>query len=192
MAALHDPTHIWTPADFDDLPPEWQSRRLEIVDGALVVSPSPVPLHQYVLSRLLVALAAATPPGLVSAPGPGTAYQRTYREPDLVVADSRAMAADHGNLDPTTVFLAVEIVSPSSRTTDRITKRAEYASVGIANYWRVELEPDIALTASALQDGAYVDLGTWRRGETAHLTAPFDVRLDIEALVPPINGALER
>jgi len=52
------------------------------------------------------------------------------------------IAANSPLLSPAEVLLAVEVVSPGSVTTDRITKPAQYAAAGIANFWRVETEPD--------------------------------------------------
>jgi hypothetical protein len=41
------------------------------------------------------------------------------------------------------------------------------------------------LTAYALRAGGYAELGTWQRGEIAEITAPFPIRIDVGALMPP-------
>ena len=52
------------------------------------------------------------------------------------------------------VLLAVEILSPGSRRTDRVIKRAEYAATGILHYWIVDLDGPSAEVLT-LVDGAY-------------------------------------
>jgi Uma2 family endonuclease len=80
----------------------------------------------------------------------------------------------------------VEVVSPGSITTDRVTKPAQYAAAGIPAYWRVETDPDVSLTAYRLPEGStvYAEIGTWTRGEIAHLTEPVVVDVPIGQLLP--------
>ncbi len=42
---------------------------------------------------------------------------------------------------PADVVLAIEVVSPSTKTTDRFAKPGEYAAAGIPCYWRIERDP---------------------------------------------------
>lgn len=53
------------------------------------------------------------------------------------------------------VLLAVEIISPRSRRTDRITKFAEYADAGIPHYWIIDLGDVATLQAFDLVNGRY-------------------------------------
>ncbi len=89
-------------------------------------------------------------------------------------------------IPPADVLLVVEVVSPSSVTTDRITKPAQYAAAGIPAYWRVEASAAVSLTAYTLPPGSsvYAEVGTWSRGEVAHLTEPFAVDVPIDQLTP--------
>jgi Uma2 family endonuclease len=48
------------------------------------------------------------------------------------------LPADDAPLRPEHRLLLVEIMSPSSVTTDQIDKPAEYATFGIQHFWRVE------------------------------------------------------
>lgn len=106
----------------------------------------------------------------------------TYLIPDLtVVTQDRALR----NVNPVPsadVLLCVEFVSPGSRTMDRIVKPAKYAQGGIPSYWRVETRPHVALTEYRLEGDVYAEVGTWGPGETAELTAPFPVAIEIDAL----------
>ena len=46
--------------------------------------------------------------------------------------------------------LVVEVVSPSSRKTDRFFKPIEYAAAGVPAYWRVETEPELVIVVPSL------------------------------------------
>ncbi len=50
--------------------------------------------------------------------------------PDLVLIRPELLAGDPVRLRASDVLMAVEVVSPGSRRTDRITKRSEYAEAG--------------------------------------------------------------
>lgn len=179
-----DPLHFWTLKDLAELPED--GRRFEIVDGQLVMVPAPSLGHQDVAKRL----------GGVLAEGFGADYKvlesvaldmaPTFRIPDITVFSASAFSAKAVAVLPRDVALVVEVVSPGSRTNDRITKPAEYAAAGIGAYWRVETEPELSLTAYVLQDGAsaYTEVGTWGEGEIAVITEPIEVQIDVAALSP--------
>lgn len=186
MQQLLDLPQTWTFDDLQQLPEELDWRRYEIVDGALVVSPSADVDHEFVGEQLRAALRGELPVDLWFG-GPLTVdLDPSYRIPDLVVIPRSLVGHRRKLLQPAEIRLAIEIVSPSSRTTDRVTKPAQYASAGIREYWRVEIDPEVSLTAYTLSPGAetYTELGTWRSGERAHLDQPFPVSIDIGALTP--------
>jgi Uma2 family endonuclease len=82
----------------------------------------------------------------------------TVRAPDVLVADREA-AATLPRFTPDQVRLAVEILSPGTRTTDRVAKLHEYAAAGIGEYWI--LDPDTAtLSTFTLAGGVYQLTGT--------------------------------
>ncbi len=161
----------WTEEHLPDVP---LGHRVELLDGRPLVSPPPVLGHQVVLTELVLQLSRALPAGLVMLwdqgvrTGPGS-----FRIPDLVVLrhDLAALAAA-GIHDPGAVALAIEVLSPSSLTDDRVRKPAEYASVGIPHYWSVELDPTPQITVHVLRDGAYV-----RGAPSPRASVPFPVDL---------------
>lgn len=111
----------------------------------------------------------------------------SYRLPDLIVVPGALVGQRINPMPAAQVLLAVEVVSPGSVTTDRITKPAQYAAAGIPNYWRVETEPALSLTAYRLDENAaaYIDIGTWTNGQIAHLDAPFPIEIDLDEILPP-------
>ncbi len=174
---------VWTPGEIGDAIGDDECwRRYEIVDGVLVVSPPPTPLHDLLAVRLVGALSSAVLDGFVATTGVGLDLGRSYRITDATVVASDYIA--RGDLaTPSDVLLAIEIESPSSITTDRITKPAQYAAAGIAHYWRVELDP-LRLHTYRLTGDSYEASGSWDAADTAALTDPFEVTLDLATLLP--------
>lgn len=82
--------------------------------------------------------------------------------------------------DPTDVVLVVEVVSPSSRKTDRFFKPIEYAQAGIAAYWRIETEPEVVLHVHRLVGEVYEPVQQVWAAETVQV--PFALTVDIPAL----------
>lgn len=172
----------WTFEDLQQIEDEnW--RRYEIMDGALVVSPGAAPRHELASARLLRTIASFVPEGYEALGALTVDLHPSYRIPDLVVVHSRVFDANRPRVDPRDVLLAVEVVSPSSVSTDRLVKPAQYAAAGIAAYWRVETDP-ISVTAYLLRDGVYAELGTWTPGQIAEIAEPFPVRITLADLVP--------
>ncbi|MGH3902748.1 MAG: Uma2 family endonuclease [Pseudonocardiaceae bacterium] len=64
-------------------------------------------------------------------------------------------AANPCRLEAADVLAAVEIISPGTGTTHRVTKRYEYADAGIPHYWLVDLDEPVTLTAYTLVDRNY-------------------------------------
>ena len=133
-------------------------RRYEVVDGLLVVSPPPSPWHQVVATALLLQLTAQAPAGWHVLPELGLPLGTDGRVPDLSVVSARAPLGPGAPLPRAEhLGLVVEVVSPSSRKTDRFAKPGEYADAGIPLFWRVETEPELVVHAFVLRDGAYVE-----------------------------------
>lgn len=143
--------HPWTVADLADLPDD--GLRYELVDGMLLVSPAPSKLHQRCLGNLYQLVRAACTPDLEVFFAP-TDYQPTTTrsfEPDLLVVSRD----DPGPAAVTTpLALAVEVLSPSSRSVDRVLKRELYEQAGVASYWIVDPEVP-SITVWVLEDGRF-------------------------------------
>jgi Uma2 family endonuclease len=176
--------NVWTIEDVQALDVEdWW--RYEIVDGALVVSPSAAGDHELASEEVRAAIRAALPAGFAIVGPMGVEIGRSYRIPDLLVTERARLRRGVDRLHPSDIVLVVEVVSPGSVTTDRITKPAQYAAAGIGSFWRVETDP-VSLTAYTLAPGAstYTELGQWRAGELARISDPFPVQLDLTTFAP--------
>ncbi len=169
----------WTIAD---LPGD--GRRWELVDGVPALSPAPTGAHAVMVNRLAEILRASVDSRRIFHElGIGVGLG-DYRVPDLVVVKAGVDVRSLGQLEPAQVALTVEVVSASSKTTDRITKPAQYAAWGVGSFWRVETEP-VSVTAYELKPPAdvYTQVGCWVPGQTLELDLGFTVQLDVDRLL---------
>lgn len=152
--------------DLKDLPED--AGRTEIVDGDLVVSPTPSYYHQ----SIATALTAAIYPFVM-----GKALGQFFGSAVHVVL------AEHVNFEPDLCFLAtanlqrlrspviagppdliIEIISESNRTHDTVVKFQNYERYGVSEYWLVDPR-DGRISVWSLQQGRYVSLGAFAAGE---------------------------
>lgn len=116
--------------------------RYEIIGGQLIVSPSPSTRHQAILGELFSALkmhlASIRAGRVFVSPLDVHLSSHDVVQPDLLVVldDRRDIIQEHGIVGAPN--LVVEIVSPSSRITDRVDKAALYARSGVQEYWIVD------------------------------------------------------
>lgn len=185
MIAASWPDHLLTLDEWDALPQD-TSRCYELVEGVLLVVPRPAPLHQRAMWRLCSQIEDQLPAELTVLPDVEVLIQAgpppTVRAPDVVITREDCAAANPSRLDAADVLVAVEIISPGTGTTDRVTKMFEYADAGIAHYWLVDLSPPVPLTACTLVDGNYEHTLGEASG-TLTIPSPVCLTLDLDALL---------
>ncbi len=167
----------WTVDDLVDLPDD--GLQYELADGVLLVTPAPRPKHQRVLGNLHVLMRQLVPDDLevFLAPLDFQPTRRRSLQPDLLVV----RRADVGELNITTgLLLAVEVLSPSTRSKDLLLKRGLYEDSAIPSYWVIDPD-EPSLLVLELENGAYVEKA--RATGLVELEAPFRVRLDPAALL---------
>jgi Uma2 family endonuclease len=184
------PAHLLTIAEYAALGAD-EHGRTELMEGNLVMSPSPTPAHARAVLRMCIQLTSQLPDDvevlpdvdidleLLASDQPGSA-----RRPDVVVVErsaTRRVDAGGGLLRASDVLVAVEIVSPGSRRIDRIVKRAEYADAGIPHYWIVDLDPPLSLLACHLGPGPGYRDEPPATGRYA-TDDPFPIRLDLDQI----------
>ncbi|WP_460339408.1 Uma2 family endonuclease [Actinoallomurus acanthiterrae] len=174
----------YTVADWLNLP-EIAGPRVELIDGAFVVSPPPVSKHQVCAARLVQILDDAAPDDMEAVQ---TLAVRTATEvaiPDVVVSDFETLRSETAALLPEQTYLAAEIVSPGNRRRDYQDKPRIYAAAGIPIFLRIELigaNPPYVEVLS-LRDGAYVSVAHVDAGQSVKLTEPFPVEFDPARLI---------
>src|SRR5215469_5996513 len=167
----------FTVAELDRMPDD--GRRYELLSGALVVSPRPTTLHQFVAMRLLRVLDDACPEDLCVVPEPAVELgPQTEFDPDMVVVRTDQIGGAKFTEPP---LLIVEIRSPSTALVDLNRKKAAYERFGVQSYWI--LDPDVArpeLTVFELHDGRYALDAVSTQPVT--LDRPFSVTIDLAQL----------
>jgi Uma2 family endonuclease len=115
--------------------------RFEVLEGQLVGSPPASPSHNLAADRIGSLVAGLLPVEVdmitrcvIRMPnGDGPI-------PDLLVTSADPEDCPRG-IPAELVHTAIEVVSPSNASDDRLKKPALYAAAGIPCYWRVELKP---------------------------------------------------
>lgn len=135
----------WNRAMLEALPDDGQ--RHEIIDGVHYVTPSPAPVHQFIVTELLAALIpwcrTERAGWIFTAPSDIDLTGDTIVQPDIAVLPRAGEHPPRRWSDGGIPLLAVEVVSPSSASRDRIVKRRRYQRAGIAEYWIVDPEAQL-------------------------------------------------
>jgi Uma2 family endonuclease len=123
-----------TLAEFDAFPETNQPT--EIVDGQVIVNPSPEPFHQQVVLAMAMVLQRSCGHDQRVLLSPIDWLLRSeptllVRQPDIAVVHADQVWGKRLTAPP---VLAVEVLSPGSLERDVVTKRAEYAAAGLAHY----------------------------------------------------------
>jgi Uma2 family endonuclease len=184
-AAMSDlpPADGWTVDDLDALPEDGVRR--ELLDGVLLVSPSPTDVHQIIAMRLGVALEDSCPPEFQVTQGVEVRINpRRAFIPDVLVATDAAALRRGRHYAPHEVVLAVEIVSPTSVSMDRITKPALYATAGIPFYWRVEMDGGLEVHTYKIDPAGEVYRPVGSFGVEIDTSEPWPIRIPVARLRP--------
>ena len=185
-AALSDtfpPAGEWTTEDLDAMPED--GRRRELLDGVLIMSPSPTAAHQTISGLLMGALNETCPDeyDVTQAVEIRLSPRRAFI-PDVLVSTARAAKRRSHWYHPHEVLLAVEIVSPSSQAMDRVTKPTLYAQAGIPYYWRIEVDGGLTVHTHRLDPAAEIYAETGRWTETIQVGEPWPVELPVSRITP--------
>ena len=192
MTALPQPLdHLLTVGEYAELG-ETKTGYTELIQGRLLMSPSPIPDHNHASSDLLVQLRPQLPEHLevlldididlelVEHDQPGFS-----RRPDLMIVERSArkrVRRQGGLIRASEVLVVAEIVSPSSWRIDNVDKRGEYAEAGIPWYWIVDTDEPISLIAC--QNTASHGYQDHQRATGAFVTEqPFSIRLELDRLL---------
>ena len=137
------------------LPTEWtvemvralpdDGNRYEVIDGELFVTPAPSVVHQRAVLQLALLMdpyvrthrvgEVIISPADVLVFGP-----RKFVQPDLFVMPLVSGAPVRSWIEAGRLVLAVEVLSPSTRRTDRGKKRETYQDKAVPEYWIVDTD----------------------------------------------------
>ena len=185
------PDHLLTIEEYAALG-ETDTGFTELVEGRVLMSPSPKPGHNLAMLELAQQLIPQVPDHLkvvpdtdvdlgLAPPGrPGFS-----RRPDLMIVDKAGLARVHKDKDmirADELAVVVEIVSPGSKRTDYHVKHDEYADAGIPHYWIVDITEPVSLVACH-QAGEFGYMDASAVSGTFTTDVPFPVKIDLDALL---------
>lgn len=132
----------WTVEEVLALPEE-PGKRFEVVDGELLVSPSPRTGHQVAVAALVSELRSYLRPmrvgAAICAPSDVILDARTLVQPDVYVMPFVNGRLPRDNESTPTPMLVVEVLSPSTARHDRFVKRPRYQRERV-ECWLVDLD----------------------------------------------------
>lgn len=169
----------YTYADYAELP---ESAPYELIDAALVMSPSPSVRHQRVvlrLGRVLLTAAEADDAGeAFVAPMDVSFSDVDTVQPDLLFVSAERLDIIGEQRIEGAPDLVIEVLSPSTAYLDLAQKKRLYEREGVKEYWVVDPEQRAVDVYTNTEDGfvqhvRVVDSGT----ATSHVLSGFSVGL---------------
>jgi len=171
---------VWTYDDYRLMPDD--GLRYEVIDGDLVVTPSPTTTHQKVSKRIQLALMLQ-----IEERGLGQVFNapvdlifsktRTLQPDLLVVRTERSNFITERGIE-TAPDLVIEILSPSTERTDRDRKSKLYAEEGVREFWIVD-SVNRSFEVYELGAASYTLAGRYGPG-TKVVSNVFDIDLDVD------------
>ncbi len=140
-------------ADYAVLPDE---PRCELIHGRFYLSPSPIPLHQFLVTRLwrlLDDVSERTGGLTLVAPMDVHLAEHSVLQPDILYISRQNLGIIHKWIEGPP-DLVVEVLSRSTASRDQVHKLQIYGESGVPEYWIVDPRRR-HITFLVLRDGAY-------------------------------------
>jgi Uma2 family endonuclease len=132
----------WTYKEYAALPND--GRRYEVMDGVLLMAPSPSPAHQNAVKWItfyLTQYVELTGQGKVfTAPLDVELAPNQIVQPDVFILLQASLAKLTTKRVIGAPDLVVEVSSPATAVYDRLSKLTTYANAGVTEYWIVNCE----------------------------------------------------
>jgi Uma2 family endonuclease len=157
---------------------------LELIDGEVIVSPSPSRSHAEIIVALVYLLQ-----GHIRKTGLGKLYLDTdviftgftVRRPDIAFFGRGKLSQLSGGLLCLPPDLCVEVLSPSNEDDDRINKFQLYQSTGVSHYWIIDPEAR-SMEAYVLAQDIYQPVGVGRDAEVVQFPPFLDLAIPLAEL----------
>ena len=175
---MANPRIKYTVADYLTTPDD---KRYQLLDGELILAPSPTDRHQAIMGTLFFLLYQhnlGTGSGHVRmAPLDVHLSEYDLTQPDILfVSNDRASIITAANIQGAP-DLVVEILSPSTERFDRGYKRTMYARNGVREYWLVDPAAETVEVMTEAEEG-FVTESIYQRDQI--LVSPLLPGLSIE------------
>ncbi len=153
--------------------------RFELLDGEVMMMAPATHWHDEVVDILKHLLRPAAPRQFVIATEKGIDLGTSVPEPDVLVVNREVVHSRSLVFQPEDVHLAIEVMSPGTKTKDRRLRPAQYCEAGIKCFWRVENEDDaiVVYTFELLPEGGYAPTGVHRGRVKVDRPFPIDIEV---------------
>jgi Uma2 family endonuclease len=161
--------------------------RLELVNGEIAVSPSPIPDHSYTLLQLgslLVQHVKTHAFGRIYLDVDTILDEFDVRRPDLIYFSKERLHLVGDKAMEGAPDLCVEILSPSSITIDRRDKFKQYEKAGVKFYWLIDPK-NKTIEGYKLTRGKYHETGRAKENEIVELLPFDDLKIPLGELWQP-------
>jgi Uma2 family endonuclease len=164
----------------------WPDRKVEIINGRIVVRELPTFDHAkitlWLLSQLLP---VATGRGWLPVWGMKLflGVQKDRYIPDLLVLPRDPRMWDDENVHAEEALLVVEVVSPSSQSDDHVVKPRNCAAAGVPLYLVIDAFENQVTLFSQPSEAGYLNEVTETIGKPIELPAPWDLTIDTGRLL---------
>ena len=163
---MTNPRIKFTINDYMSTPNE---KRYQLLDGELLVAPSPTRKHQTISGQLYLTMTQFVTQSQLGqvwyAPLDVILSNHDVVQPDILfVSNARANILTEANVQGAP-DLVVEILSPATAQHDREYKRTLYSRHGVREYWLVDPEEDAVEVWTESETGQVL-AATYQRGDT--------------------------
>ncbi|MEV8633442.1 Uma2 family endonuclease [Streptosporangium sp. NPDC051023] len=163
----------------------WPDRRVELIDGRIVVRELPTDTHNNIVFWILMQLAGVVTergwkiwPDIKLHLGP----QADRYRPDLTVVPANPRMWDRNEVYGDVTLLAVEVVSPSSVNDDHVIKPRNCAQAGVPLYLVIDVfEEQVRLLSRPNHKGYQQEVIT-KFGGFIELPEPWNLTIDTSSL----------
>ena len=164
-------------------------KRYQLLDGELIVAPSPTSKHQSISGQLYLNMSQFVTQSQLSrvwiAPLDVILSGHDVVQPDIFfISNARANILTEANVQGAP-DLVVEILSPATAQHDREYKRTLYSRHGVREYWLVDPEEDsveVWTESDTQSEAGLVQTAAYQRGDTLASPLLEGLNIPLEAI----------
>ena len=165
--------------------PDGDDRRFELIDGELILAPSPVPQHQDIvlnLARMLADFVESQDLGKVTiSPMDVVLSEYDVFQPDILfISRNRLHIISDRNIQGAP-DLVIEVLSPTTEDRDRGIKRDQYLRYGVREYWIIDPQ-ERTLEVLRAGDTEFETMRVYPEGTTATSPVLEGIQVEIDRL----------
>ncbi len=176
--------------DLESIPQDREGDRHELINGELIVTPAPIPIHQIISTNIEYAILQHVWDSdlgmMLHAPIDIRLTPDNVLSPDVIfITRDREHIVGPKAVDAPPA-LVVEILSPGTRRRDLTVKRELYARFGVREYWIVDPKAR-SVTVLALSGDTYMQIPSGEDGAIQSRVLP-GLTLTLAAVFARIEG----